>query len=575
MTLTRRTLSAASPQGPLTGRLLRTVGSAAALSAALISVMFGVSPAAADTNAAPGAPTGATGTVLSSKGSDGHWYASQTPTLRAAVPDADSPVLRLDFELSKRSDFEGGGVVWTDSLDDVPAGQSANIVVPAGTLQDGGRYRWRVRGFDGTSYGAWSIGYELTIDASAPAAPSVSCPGYPANVWTPRISGGTPCTFDTASGDGVGYFWGLDDPDPTKLVKDPAGEGGNPLSATVVPDYGRHTLFVAAVDRGGNISTVTEYPFNVGYGSLNSPADGESIAKAADGGAATSTVTLASEAPSDKYGVTYRYKAVDTTAWTAVPVGDVSTGTGSSPAAWPLKRTDPSTPFASLVWNAAKTIKDAGLASTEFQVVACFTDKVAGNEQCSSMSTITVKDPTLPEDSDWSPLPAETCQELKASGAGDFDEDCGIGSVVSAGSELDASQAIPDGRVAAAAASRWKYRDVSAYLCAFKSKAQWGKPSGLKCAAANAQLKGTFKYNGSRVYAHWYGCADNDTKGLRVNISWCGKWNNGASSHADSRSNFMNIGMNGTCTLLGIKKMNFWVRIDAWPNGRVSLRNGR
>ncbi|WP_369372624.1 hypothetical protein [Streptomyces sp. cg36] len=253
-------------------------------------------------------------------------------------------------------------------------------------------------------------------------------------MWTPRISGGAPCTFDTGSVDGVGYFWGLDDPDPTKLVKGSAGEGDNPLTATIVPNYGPHTLYVAAVDRGGNISAVTEYPFNVGYGSLNSPADGDAIASSADGESTGRPLTLESVAPSDKYGVTYRYKAIDTDTWTAVPVGDVTTATGGAPASWPLKRTDTAAPVPSLSWNAAKTAKDAGLTAGGFQVVACFTDKTTGNEQCSGMSTIAVKDPGVPEDTDWTPLPAATCQELSASGAGDFDEDCGVGSRLTSGS---------------------------------------------------------------------------------------------------------------------------------------------
>lgn len=82
------------------------------------------------------------------------------------------------------------------------------------------------------------------------------------------------------------------------------------------------------------------------------------------------------------------------------------------------------------------------------------------------------------------------------------------------------------------------------------------------------------QYNGKRVYAHSVSCADNDTKGFKVNLTWCGSWNKGASSNADSRSNFMNIGLNGNYTLFGIKKKSFWVRIDAWPAGGVSLRSG-
>ncbi|MET8162511.1 DNRLRE domain-containing protein [Sphaerisporangium sp. NPDC005289] len=332
-------------------------------------------------NSYPGAP--AQITTGGAHQSGGIWYSTKTPALIASVPDPDGGQVRLDFEVSETT-ANGGAVLWTGNTPNVTAGQTGQISVPAGILTQGRPYRWRTRGYDGTDYGAWSAYSTYTADVDPPAAPTISCPNYPANAWTPRVAGGDTCTLDTTAADGNGYYWSLDNPNPTKVVNDTTHTGAAKTIA-IAPEYAWHTLYAQAFDGLGNRSATTTYSFGAGLGSLATPVDGDRTQEA---------VALNSNAPSIKNGVTYRYRAGTSSIfpWTKIPAGDVTyPGTTTTVASWPLKRTNTSAAWPPLDWNVNKTIHDAGYGDGPIQLVACFTEPGAINEECSPLATMTLE----------------------------------------------------------------------------------------------------------------------------------------------------------------------------------------
>lgn len=235
--------------------------------------------------------------------------------------------------------------------------------VPSGSAFPVGTHlRLRARGYDGSVYGAWSGYTVFVMNTGLPAAPSISCDVYPQSTWTASLSGGAQCTFDTTSTDGMGYAWGLDDPDATQRVWDTVnGNGGDPETVTVDPADGWHKLYARTIDSGGNISTsTTEYDFGVGTVGLTSPGDGDRPAR---------RVSLTSAGEDNYTGVSYQYCLGETDTWHDVPVSDVTKSSdGSAVAAWPVSVTGGSP--AALTWDITTTLpKDSPV-----DIRAAFTD---------------------------------------------------------------------------------------------------------------------------------------------------------------------------------------------------------
>ncbi|WP_204069935.1 DNRLRE domain-containing protein, partial [Planobispora siamensis] len=281
-------------------------------------------------------------------GTDDVAYTGATPTLYAAATDADGGTMRLDFEVSTAT----GTIVWTGSSAAVNAGAQASVAIPAGKLADGQAWRWRARGFDGTDYGPWSAYKSHTVDAQAPAAPAIDCPEYPAGAWSATADDAVTCTLDTTSTDGSGYYWALDDANPTTLAADSNGKGGDPLTVTLTPGEGWHTLYAKSRDAALHTSAVSAYAFGVGRGRLLKPADEERTQQA---------VPLVAAAPSARTGVRYEYRADATGAWAPLPLAHVTPAGSATPiASWPQTRTDTGADFAELSWNLAATMTAIG-----------------------------------------------------------------------------------------------------------------------------------------------------------------------------------------------------------------------
>ncbi|WP_167530786.1 hypothetical protein, partial [Microbispora hainanensis] len=65
---------------------------------------------------------------------------------------------------------QGTGQIWAGAADDVPAGTQASIAVPAETLADGWKVRWRARAVSATAASAWSDWQSFTVSLPKPTA---------------------------------------------------------------------------------------------------------------------------------------------------------------------------------------------------------------------------------------------------------------------------------------------------------------------------------------------------------------------------------------------------------------------
>ncbi|MEU3920207.1 hypothetical protein [Streptomyces sp. NPDC029004] len=149
----------------------------------------------------------------------------------------------------------------------VPSGSTSTLTVSAGNAFPAGKHlRLRLRAYDGTAFSSWSGYTTLVMNTDKPAAPSIACTPYAQDTWTAKAAEGAQCTLDTSSADGQGYLWGLNDPNTPNRTDDTAdGNGGDPLTITVNPAEGWHTLYAKTIDSGGNLSTTaTSYTFGVG-----------------------------------------------------------------------------------------------------------------------------------------------------------------------------------------------------------------------------------------------------------------------------------------------------------------------
>ncbi|HWB66826.1 MAG TPA: DNRLRE domain-containing protein [Mycobacteriales bacterium] len=339
-------------------------------------------------NSWPGVPSqlSASPTVL---GTTGKTYAtSLTPTLRASVTNSDGSPVNVWFAVLHDPNYpgEGTGTVWSTTTPPlVQQGTPAQITVPASTLVAGDHYEWEAigsvpNGKGGTDFSAaWSPMQHFVIDTTRPAAPTVSCPAYPANTWTATAPSGQACTLsDTTDSDLAGFTYAFDNPDPETGVVVAAGSSAT-VRLPVGTAYGWHTLYVQSIDAAWNRSTtVTQYKFGIGVGGLIAPASGDTTQQA---------VTLSSGASSTETGVTYNYRLGTAGSWTTVPTGDVTIAGGGGHPSWPQALSGGSA--APLSWNLAQTVAAVGGSDGPVQVQACFSHSGI-TDDCSSTATVTL-----------------------------------------------------------------------------------------------------------------------------------------------------------------------------------------
>ncbi|SDI59032.1 Deoxyribonuclease NucA/NucB, partial [Sinosporangium album] len=95
---------------------------------------------------------------------------SLTPSLLTQVSDPVGGVLRAEAELEHDPAGQGTGQIWTGSVDNVAVGGQADLTVPADTLADGWKVRWRARAVSATAASAWSDWQSFTVSLPKPTA---------------------------------------------------------------------------------------------------------------------------------------------------------------------------------------------------------------------------------------------------------------------------------------------------------------------------------------------------------------------------------------------------------------------
>jgi hypothetical protein len=88
--------------------------------------------------------------------------------------------------------------------------------------------------------------------------------------------------------------------------------------------------------------------------------------------------------------------------------------------------------------------------------------------------------------------------------------------------------------------------------------------------SGQVRVSGGFTFSGGRVYSAWRDCRVLWTAGnTRVDITWCGTWNNGS-------SNYMEIGANYTVRYVDWRGWEYfrydgWMRTRVYASGRVEF----
>ncbi|MFF3582653.1 RHS repeat-associated core domain-containing protein [Streptomyces mirabilis] len=371
-----------------TAALLSMVIVAEAGSMALTSGQAFAAPASAAQAASNTAPQAPSGWGLSPSSvnayTGGRFTTRATPTLWAKAVDGDGGTYKAQFELSADPAFSDTTYSYTGTSANTASGVNALLALASdNALPDGKHLRLRVRAYDGEAYSDWSGYTAFAVDTTRPAAPGVSCAGYPEGDWVTPPSGGSTCTFTTSATDGQGYVWGLDDPNTPERLDDTAnGTGGASKSVTVTADGGWHTLYVRTVDQAGNHSSkATAYSFGIG-------SDGVALTSPEAGMRSARRVPLAAVGKSSYTGAVYEYRRGEQDTWKTIPASDVTVATGGAAVTWPVPVTGGKA--TALTWKATDTLAEDGsievrakltnsTASGYSQTVAVTVDRIGGD----------------------------------------------------------------------------------------------------------------------------------------------------------------------------------------------------
>jgi RHS repeat-associated protein len=291
--------------------------------------------------------------------SNGNQYTSSlTPTFTAGATDPDGDPVSYQFQV-----LQGTTVIASGSSSTVTSGTSASWT-PSSALANDTAYTVKARGYDGTEYGPWTAAQAFTTDSGTPAAPTLSCSGYPSGQWTALISGGTTCTFSDSSPLIEGYAYGLQQGSGTA-----AWSWSTSSSVTINPTAaGEYTIYYNVTDDAGvSTSAAANYYFGVGSsGAVLSPADGSQTA---------TSVTLQAAAPSGYTSATFEYRVGTTGSFQAIPNNVVVNSCGCN-VTWPVSTSagNVGVQTATLTWYVTRTLANDG----PVQIETVFTNSSSG-----------------------------------------------------------------------------------------------------------------------------------------------------------------------------------------------------
>lgn len=250
---------------------VRAKAGAVVVGMSLAAALTAATPAAAAESVRPDAPAdpavspapqNSDGEFCGWTGGVGLYPVDLSAVLRSADPDAQltATVLLRDITVPDSP--------WTSYGPSLPVADGQRAVVRLGMLEDGHRYAWSVTANDGELASDQVHGCTFGVDRSAPLAPRVSSPDWPAlgGGAPPGQSPGHTGVFHLAPSAGetdiVCYSHVFDDtlpPDAPCAAADASGRLSVPYTAETP---GIHRLTVRARDRAGNISAA-DYTFNV------------------------------------------------------------------------------------------------------------------------------------------------------------------------------------------------------------------------------------------------------------------------------------------------------------------------
>ncbi|MEU6352235.1 LamG-like jellyroll fold domain-containing protein [Streptomyces sp. NPDC047072] len=236
---------------------------------------------------------------------------------------------------------------------DISGDGEAGFTIPANTT-----IAWAVRGYDQTSYGAWSTDgaqtrCEFIYDTSKPASATVTSAEYPDDeAWHAGVGDYGNFTMDSSSTDVTGYKYYITGPEADSAARTVAAEstGGPATIRWMPPSEGSYTLTVTAIDGAGNPQkTPTSHVFLVSDGrapvaawTLGDTAGSSKAAGASGAPDATagSGVTFGDEGP---LGSTDTAASFDGTDNAYLDAGEpaVDTGTTFSVSAWVMLPSKP------------------------------------------------------------------------------------------------------------------------------------------------------------------------------------------------------------------------------------------
>ena len=282
-----------------------------------------------------------------SQATDGNLYTSSgTPSFSGTAVDPDGDNVQYQVQI-----LSGSTVVASGTSSSVTSG-TAGTWADTTALTDGSTYTYQVRGYDGTEYSAWSAAQSFTVETDTPAAPTVTCAGYPSGTWTAQISGGTTCSWNAPLTHMNGYSWELDG----------TWSWTTGRSVTINPGPGMHLLSVVPQSAAGVWGAHADYNFATGAtGAMLSPADGSQTA---------TTVSLQAAAPPGYTSATFYYREGTTGTFQQIPSATVvSCGCAVN---WPVSTTSNAdgVQTALLSWFITRTVTDDG----PVQIEAVFTD---------------------------------------------------------------------------------------------------------------------------------------------------------------------------------------------------------
>ncbi|MGW3139916.1 DNRLRE domain-containing protein [Streptomyces sp. NPDC001139] len=107
------------------------------------------------------------------------YVTTYTPTLSAKVTDADGSTVKAQFEITNDPSYSGEtSYSFTGTSASVASGSTAKLTIPSASQLAAAHLRMRVRGYDGTDYGAWSSYIYFVPNVAKPNPPTISCDPY-------------------------------------------------------------------------------------------------------------------------------------------------------------------------------------------------------------------------------------------------------------------------------------------------------------------------------------------------------------------------------------------------------------